>query len=234
MTAYKFTSANGKTHGAFQWSLPIKNPDGTWTPGAWTTTIEGALEPCANGYHYADPEWVAAWIEEELYEIVIDGESLASTDTPVKHVCRRARLVRRVETWDARTQRLFAVRCARDAMTHVDNPDPRSIAAIDTAERYANGQATAEELAAAWDAAWDAARAAAWDAAWAAARAAARAAAWAAAWDAARDAAWAAAWDAARAAARDAARAAARDAARDTALQNYSGWLLEMCGEVNS
>ena len=74
-----------------------------------------------------------------------------------------------------------------------------------------------ESAAAAWDAAWDAARAAAWAAAWDAARAAARDAArdaaWAAARDAARAAAWAAAWDAARAAARDAAWAAARAAA---------------------
>jgi hypothetical protein len=86
-----------------------------------------------------------------------------------------------------------------------------------------------QDAAAAWDAAWDAARAAAWDAAraaaWDAAGAAARAAAWdaagaaagAAAWDAARAAAraaaWDAAWDAARAAAWDAAGAAAWDAA---------------------
>ena len=60
---------------------------------------------------------------------------------------------------------------------------------------------------AAWNAAWDAARDAAWDAARAAARDAARAAAWAAARDAARDAAWAAARDAARGAAWDAALA---------------------------
>jgi hypothetical protein len=56
---------------------------------------------------------------------------------------------------------------------------------------------------------------------WAAARDAAGAAAWAAAWAAARDAAgvaaWAAAWAAARDAARDAAGAAARDAAWDAA-----------------
>jgi hypothetical protein len=80
-------------------------------------------------------------------------------------------------------------------------------------------------LAAAWAAAWDAARAAAWaaawdaarDAAWDAARDAARDAAWAAARAAARDAARDAAWAAARAAAWAAARAAARDAARDAA-----------------
>jgi hypothetical protein len=78
--------------------------------------------------------------------------------------------------------------------------DQRSLAALDVAERHANGEATDEELAAARAAACDAAR----DAAWAAARDAAWAAARDAAWDAARDAAWDAAWAAARDAARDA------------------------------
>jgi hypothetical protein len=96
--------------------------------------------------------------------------------------------------------RLFAVWCAREALKLTESPDERSVNACNVAEKFANGQATSEEL--------DAARAAAWDAAWAAARDAARAAAR----DAARDAAWAAAW----AAARDAA-GAAWDAARDAA-----------------
>ncbi|MBN6728763.1 hypothetical protein H7F07_07380 [Burkholderia multivorans] len=97
--------------------------------------------------------------------------------------------------------RLFAVWCARQ-VEHLMQ-DQRSKDALDVAERFANGEATEEERAAAWAAAWAAARAAAWAAAWAAARAAAGAAA-----GAARDAAGAAAWDAARAAA----WAAARDA----------------------
>jgi hypothetical protein len=83
--------------------------------------------------------------------------------------------------------RLFAVWCARQVQ-HLMT-DERSIKAIDVAERFAHGNATSEELAAA--------RAAAWDAAWAA-----RDAAWDAAW-AARDAAGDAAWDAARAAQRE-------------------------------
>ena len=111
--------------------------------------------------------------------------------------------------------RLFAVWCAREALKLVANPDPRSVNACDVAERYANGEATDEELAAARDAAWtasdaasDAARAAS-DAASDAARAASDAA-----WAAARAAARAATWDA-RAAAQDAARAAARAATWD-------------------
>lgn len=64
--------------------------------------------------------------------------------------------------------------------------DERSRNAVEVAERFAIGKATKEDMDAAWDAAWAAARAAARDAAWAAARDAARAAARAAAWDAAR------------------------------------------------
>ena len=72
--------------------------------------------------------------------------------------------------------RLYAVWCARQVQ-HLMK-DPRSLAALDVAERYAHGQATYEELAAAWAAA-KAARAAAEEA---------RAAAKAAAEDAAREA----------------------------------------------
>ena len=100
-----------------------------------------------------------------------------------------------------RELRLFAVFCARQ-VEHLLT-DQRSKDAIDTAEKFAKGEATYEELAAAWAAAdaaaWAAARAAAWAAAWAAARAAA----WAAAEAAARVAAWAADRDAARVAQSD-------------------------------
>ena len=101
---------------------------------------------------------------------------------------------------DDRTLRLFAIWCARNTplpdgrKTGDLLTDPRSIAVLEVAERFANGQASQTELKAAWAAAeaaaW-AARAAAWDAAEAAARAAAGAAAREAA-EAARDAAWAA------------------------------------------
>ena len=90
---------------------------------------------------------------------------------------------------DDRTLRLFAVWCARNTplldgrKTGDLLTDPRSLAALEVAERYANGKASKEELDAAADAA---------AAAWAAARAAA-AAAWAAARDAAETAARAAA-----------------------------------------
>lgn len=78
---------------------------------------------------------------------------------------------------DDKAERLFAVWCARNTpladgrVTGDLLTDPRSHAALEVAERFAKGKATADELAAAGAAAGDAA----WDAA-----GAARAAAWAA------------------------------------------------------
>ena len=72
----------------------------------------------------------------------------------------------------AKEWRLYAVWCARQVQ-HLMT-DQRSLAAMDVAEMHAHGNATDEELVAAWDAG-DAARAAG-------------DATWAAAWDAARDA----------------------------------------------
>jgi len=101
-----------------------------------------------------------------------------------------------------RDARFLAVWCARKAQ-HLMK-DPRSINALDVAERFARGEATTSEL--------DAAQAAACEAAQAAAVGAPRVAAWAAAEAAARVAAGAAAWAAARAAAGTAAGTAARAA----------------------
>jgi hypothetical protein len=120
--------------------------------------------------------------------------------------------LRAVDGYD-KEKRLLAVAFAREVQ-HLMT-DSRSLTAIDVAERFANGEATQEELRAAYydaaDASYAATRAASYGAAayayGAAAYAyAARATASAAAWDAAR-AADDAAWDAARAA-DDAARAA--------------------------
>ena len=99
--------------------------------------------------------------------------------------------VLREEFIDAPILHEFACRCAEYALSFVDNPDPRSIAAIDAKRKWLRGEIKDKELRAARDAAWAAALDAAWDAAGATA--------------------WAAASDAAGAAARDAASAAANE-----------------------
>ena len=133
-------------------------------------------EPCYDPTKYVAKDWQGTALDV-----------LRVNECPAED---RLWVVLREDCIDARTLRLFAVWCARRALAQLDNPDPHSVNACDVAERYANGEATLKELAAA--------RAAAWAAASAAASAAAR------------DAAWAAAWAAASAVARDVARDAAR------------------------
>lgn len=148
-----------------------------------TITIEDirSWNPCYDPSRHLSKKWEGTTID------ILEHETIPPQDK-LWVVCRE-------EVISAKTLRLFAVWCARQVQ-HLMT-DERSINAIDVAERYANGQATDEELAAASDAAW-AASDAAWDAS-------------DAAWATARDAAWAAratAWDAAAPAAWDAAGAA--------------------------
>ena len=187
-----------------------------------TFTIEDIrnLDPCYDPVteEILPPDWTGTALD-----ILKIENSKVSAEDKLWVVARKGWI-------DDRTLRLFAVWCARQALDLMEKPDPRSVEVCNVSERFANGEATQDELAAAWDAARDAARAAA------------RAAAWDAAWDAARDAAWAAAWAAARSAARDAAWDAAWDAARAAALNKiyifadrlirYSERLKERVGNV--
>ena len=173
------------------------------------TTLNAIREhsPCAEGWRK---------LLAHLGKTQADDEPLAITTILDSNGLDDALWCLRAVTGHDREIRLYAVWCARQVQ-HLMT-DPRSIAALDVAERFANGAATAEEL--------DGARAAAWAAARAAARDAARDAARAAAGDAARAAAGAAA----AAAARDAAAAAARDAARDA----QAARLREICEPVTT
>ena len=107
----------------------------------------------------------------------------------------------RAEPQHSRVWRLFRVWCARRVQHRLT--DPRSLAALDVAERHANSMATDEELRAARDAAWDAAEDAPWDAA--------RDTAWGTA-----DGTWATAGTA-----QAAARAAAEDGAREAQAAEF-------------
>jgi len=186
---YKTLTQNNKgpySHFDFTPYLPTKRADGTWKPGKWLPKVD-SLEMCETGYHVTDAAHLVQWLDAQIFEVETKGKCLSGDD---KDAYQKIRLTRKIETWNDKTARLFACWCVRqiwDLLT-----DERSKHAVEVAERFANGEATTDELAAARDAARDAA--------WAAARDAARDAAWAAARDAARDAAWAAARDAAWAA----------------------------------
>ena len=170
-----------------------------------------------------------------LCRVEIDGDIVESDDK----LCGRRRTV----LWMLDATELlheFACLCAEDALALIDNPDPRSVAAIAAKRRWLEGDISDDELdtaraaadeAAAWTAD-DAARAAAWAAnaaAWWAVVAASRRAV---AWVASRDAADAAAWAAARAA-NDGAAGWAADDARRAAISKQDARLTEMVMEAH-
>jgi len=168
-------------------------------PGEWLPKVD-YLSICRSGWHYTDEDNIIEWLNDQIFEVEVRGEEIHDRD---KHASQEMRMVRKYEGWNERTARLFACDCAEHVLpifekTLPDDKRPRQC--IEVARRFANGEATKEELAAAWaaagDAAWDAARDAAREATWDAARAAGWAAAGAAAGDAARAAGWAAGWDA--------------------------------------
>ena len=174
MKYYKFLTADNKgKYSEYDFTKYLPNDD---KPGKWLRKIENPVL-CESGYHCFMPEHILEWLEAQLFEVEIKGRCVHGYD---KTVTRQMRFIRKVDTWNDKTARLFACYCARDTLPIFEKKYPndnRPRVAIETAERYANGEATIEELNAASDAAW------------AAASAAARAAAWAAA----SDAAWAAA-----------------------------------------
>ena len=132
------------------------------------------FNPCYDPAKYLPENWIGTAID-----------ILNVTDCPSED---RLWVVLRKEFLSDKSLRLFAVWCARQALAIPGNESEVCSNTCDVAERYANGNATYEEL--------DAARSAAWSAAGDAAGSAARSAARDAAWAAARDAAWDAARDA--------------------------------------
>ena len=178
MKYYKFLTADNKgKYSEYDFTKYLPNDD---KPGKWLRKIENPVL-CESGYHCFMPEHILEWLEAQLFEVEIKGRCVHGYD---KTVTRQMRFIRKVDTWNDKTARLFACYCARDTLPIFEKKYPndnRPRVAIETAERYANGEATIEELNAARAAASAAARAAASDAASAAASAAAWAAARAAA-----------------------------------------------------
>jgi hypothetical protein len=98
----------------FHWPPPAEGA------GEW---VEASTTACASGIHACLPEQLPLWLQDELWEIELDGgiERLER-----KVVAERGRLVRRIEAWDAGAlaayaraclERLTALASAHDAAT---------------------------------------------------------------------------------------------------------------------
>ena len=138
-----------------------------------TLAIIRAARPCAEGYakllRHLGPDWPE---DRQIdFETILKSNGLDDALWGLRCVLPEQDAARN------RAAREFACDCAEAVLPIFERvwpEDKRPRHAIDVARRFANGSASASELAAARDAAWDAARDAAWAAAGAAAGDAAR------------------------------------------------------------
>jgi hypothetical protein len=131
----------------------------TITPTKYTHVEIDALQPCRPA---------STWISEDWSGTLLDIMRLPQV-SDINKVWVFSRL------GSDRDLRLFGVWCARQVLALQESPDPRSLAAVEVAYKYAMGEATIDELSAAESAAWSAAESAARSAAsaaWSAASAA--------------------------------------------------------------
>ena len=83
-----------------------------WETGQWVESGPDKPQPCRQGVHACRPAQLPFWLNEELWEVELDGE-IAESD--YKMVAERGRLVRRVDRWDRRALRRLAESCAAQA-----------------------------------------------------------------------------------------------------------------------
>jgi hypothetical protein len=110
MKAYKFLATGGV--GRFS-DFPWPTPDGD-LPGEWVESAE-PLPDCLTGIHACRLGDLLDWIDDELWEIELDGMILERESMVV---AERGRLLRRIETWNEQTAQDFADACAWRSRTH--------------------------------------------------------------------------------------------------------------------
>ena len=158
MTYYKVTGPKGEAcyGGSGSWPLPSGARPGKFL------TVDGKIAACHRGLHFCREDQLVEWLGPAIWVFEPRGEIV---DVGNKLVCGKGRLVSHCSGWNERTARLFAVDCATRALNREKRsgrtPDKSSYDALKVARRFANGDATSDELAAAGDAAWHAAGAAA-------------------------------------------------------------------------
>ena len=110
MIAYKFLAAGGVgPFSRYPWPLPRPGAPGAWVAGAGGATV------CHDAVHACRATDLPWWLQDELWEAELGGAV-----TPGRHkvMAPRARLLRRVDGWEAACAQRFADACAGRARDH--------------------------------------------------------------------------------------------------------------------
>jgi hypothetical protein len=157
MTYYKVLAADGispQHGGSGKWFIPKGKRMGKWMPAIRD------IQPCTRGYHFVNIEQLPQWLGPTLYEIEVRGQVIHQAD---KSVAEQARLIRKVETWNNNTLRLYAADCAERVLGLYEKQypkDDRPRKAIQATRDFAYGLITKDAAANAANAAYAAANAA--------------------------------------------------------------------------
>jgi hypothetical protein len=101
--AYKFLSSGAV--GLFSrhaWPTPTAD-----SPGEWVH-VDGEIQPCLNGVHACPQERLVEWLDDELWQIELDGP-VVEADGDL--IARAGRLIRRLEGWDDECAQAFVRQC---------------------------------------------------------------------------------------------------------------------------
>lgn len=104
-TVFKVLSVGGRSvfGGTALWPPPYGGEPGRWLE------VKGELAVCRNGFHLAVGPQIVRWLGPTLWIAEYGGDYL---DAGTKVVARRARLVRRVDTWTAEVARQWCLEIA--------------------------------------------------------------------------------------------------------------------------
>jgi len=137
--------------------MPCHGGSDQWPkPKTWREQ-SGPLKLCENGLHLCRMGELPQWINEEIWEAEYSGEKIAGDD---KIVVAKARLIKKVKTWNKKTRLLFAADCADHVLKNFEDKypeDKRPRLAIKAVRDYARGKITQKELKDAHSAAYSAA-----------------------------------------------------------------------------
>ena len=126
MIAYKFLCAGSLgPFSRYAWPLPRDGAPGAWVVAPGDATL---CHTAVHGCRVSDLPW---WLQDELWEAEFEGEVAAGRH---KITARQARLLRRVDAWDAACAQRFADACARRARDHAATALDREGAAGAAAE----------------------------------------------------------------------------------------------------
>jgi len=103
LRAYKFLALGAVGRfSEFSWPQPSGSE-----PGAWVAAT-AQLADCRHGVHACSPGQLLDWIDDELWEIELEGQIVASE---AMLVAERGRLLKRIAEWDGATAQEFADAC---------------------------------------------------------------------------------------------------------------------------